>query len=83
MKKKFHIILDEKLYELLDQHCKCEGIYRSHFIVNLIAKELNVTLNSDGTINANDYIDYKLKELDNCIEKMQEKKRELEKLKVI
>ena len=77
MKVRYHMLIDSDLNEIIEMHCKCNNLSKNRFIIQCVAKELNIHLNEDGSINASDYIDCKVKAIDDCIAKLEKEKADL------
>ena len=80
---RLHIVIDEQLSEIMIQHCKCNEITRSRFIADCIAEALGITLKPDGSLDTEDYVAYKINEINNCINRLENEKEKLKKLTVI
>lgn len=70
--------IDTKLIKIMKRHCKCENINEYQFITSAIAEKLNVPLTSQYTVDNEYYVKAQLKEVENCIDKLEARKRELE-----
>lgn len=75
---RLYVRCDSTLKELLKQHCKCQDITLSKWVCEVIANELNVTLNPDGSVDAKYYVNAKIRELDTCIDKLEKEKLKLQ-----
>ena len=75
----FHVKIDPKLQSIVKHHCKCSNETQTYFIAKCIAKELEIKINDDGSLDNNDYIDSKVKAIDDCINKLEKEKADLKK----
>lgn len=71
---RIHARFDIKLKDIMKQHCKCHNITMTQFITEAIAKQLNITLNDDGTVNEEEYAKTQINEINKCIKELEKKK---------
>lgn len=77
MKTRTDITICSNLKEIMKQHCKCNNITMSNLISEAIAEKLEIKL-TNYTVSDEDYAKYQIKEIDECIRKLEEKKQQLE-----
>jgi len=70
--------IDTNLVKIMKRHCKCEGIVEQDFIADAIASALNVPLNLNHMIDESYYTEYQIREIDNCIDKLNKQKKRLQ-----
>lgn len=75
----FHIRVDPQLKAIVQHYCKCNNETLTGFISKCIAKELEININDDGSLNADEYINSKVKAIDDCISKLEKEKENLKK----
>lgn len=71
--------IDTNLVKIMKRHCKCEKISEQDFIAEAIAHSLNVPLNLNHMLDETYYAEYQIREIDNCIDKLEKQKKELQK----
>lgn len=71
--------IDTNLIQIMKRHCHCEKLNEQDFIADAIAEKLNIPLNLNHMIDEKYYAKYQIKEIENCIEKLETQKKELEK----
>lgn len=70
--------IDTHLIRIMKRHCKCEHINEQDFIADAIAEKLNVPLNLNHMLDESYYAEYQIKEIENCIDKLEKEKKILE-----
>lgn len=74
MRQKLNIQLDPQLVELLDYNNYCQNMDRSNMVAKLVACMLGVRLNSDYSINEEDYALCKARFIDKHISKLEKER---------
>ena len=77
-KVKIHPAIDEHLNEMVERHCCCKKMNKQDFIAECIAKSLDIPLNDDFMIDESVYAEHKIREIDETISLLQDKKAEFE-----
>ena len=77
-KVKIHPAIDEHLNEILEKHCCCRKMNKQDFIAECIAKSLDIELNEDFMIDDSVYAKHKIREIDETISVLQDKRAEFE-----
>ena len=77
-KVKIHPAIDEHLNEMIEQYCCCRKIHKQDFIAECIAKSLDIKLNEDFLIDDSEYAKHKIREIDETISILQDKRAEFE-----
>lgn len=72
--------IDTNLVKIMKRHCKCEKIAEQDFIAEAIASQLQVPLNLNHMLDETYYAEYQIREIDNCIDKLEKQKKELQKV---
>lgn len=71
MKRAFNITINPLLLELITTHCCENNLSRSKYITQLIAKDLEIPLNSSGDVDETQFNEYLVKSIDKKIEELQ------------
>lgn len=77
MKTRINPRIDSNLIKIMKRHCKCENLNEQDFIADSIAEKLNVPLNVNHMLDETYFKEYQIREIDNCIDKLQQQKKEL------
>ncbi|WP_305514420.1 hypothetical protein [Methanobrevibacter sp. V14] len=71
--------IDKNLVDLMKTHvCGLTGISQQDWIAEAIAEKLGVPLNPNHMLDEEYYINLEIQKLENCIERLTEKKKRLE-----
>lgn len=70
--------IDSNLIKIMKRHCKCEHLNEQDFIADAIAEKLKVPLNLNHMLDESYYAEYQIREIDNCIDKLQKQRKQLE-----
>ena len=79
MKTRINPRIDSKLITVMKQHVKCTNLNESQFISLAIADKLKIALDENYSISNKNYAEIQIKEINDCINKLNEKKKELKK----
>lgn len=70
--------IDANLIRIMKRHCKCEHINEKDFIADAIAEKLGVPLNLNHMIDESTYAEHQIREIEECIDKLEKEKKSLE-----
>lgn len=71
--------IDTNLIKIMKRHCKYEHLNEQDFIADAIVEKLKLSLNLNHMIDESYYAEYQIKEIENCINNLEQEKKELEK----